>query len=61
MMMRIEFITIVLNDINDNINNKALFFKFFKKKFVNDYYQYRRRNFKYIFNSTIFSNIEIAY
>ena len=27
---KIKFIIIILNDINDNINNKAFFFKFFK-------------------------------
>ena len=32
-MMRIEFIIIILNDINNDINNKTLFFKFFKDFF----------------------------
>ena len=31
-MMRIEFIIIILNNINKNINDKALSLKFLKKK-----------------------------
>ena len=31
--MRIKFITIILSDINNNINDKALSFKFFKNFF----------------------------
>ena len=32
-MMKIEFVIIILNNINNNINNKALFFEFFKNFF----------------------------
>ena len=31
--MRIKFIIIILNNNNNNINDKILFFKFFKKIF----------------------------
>ena len=43
-MMRIEFIITILNHINNDINDKALFFEFFK-------------NF---FSSTVIINIVVA-
>ena len=42
--MKIEFIIIILNNINNNINNKVLFFKFLKD----------------FFSSTIIINIIVA-
>ena len=37
--MKIEFITTILNDINDDINDKAFFFWIFQKfSLIDDYY-----------------------